>query len=456
MLTFRFCGADGMMTESEVLTSGMVGKEVRLEFSDDWKDMSKTAVFAAGSVTKDVPGVSDVVVIPAEVLMEPAQQLYVGIYGVSQDGKVTPTVWVTGPRIRSGTDPSGDTGTDPTLPVWAEIQAQIDGLTKVVDVDFTRLLMDFNATDIRRFLNLDRVLDPEALVAVVRAGGMIRGRFLNGETPVTVPFGNTSISEDKITCSGTLAECYIGTSPKTRRVVCGVFTLYIQKNNDGYDVYLDCCMAPAEGISAEQAAQIQANADAIANLPILVAEDGYTEIKGLRQATAISVVRDGQTVTVTSTMQGGVTYQDVIALDQQDVPVSLTSNDLTCHLEFIGFEENSQGNQENQGSQWLSLADYGVDLSDFFGSNGDTVSQTYPITEEQQAEIEDLLLSPSLIGLRLEGGMASEEVMELYACLFGRMVEDGMAVGIFSLGGMVQVTVFCQDQNLCIQFGEGL
>lgn len=128
MLTFHFTGADGRMTAAEVLTSGMVGKEVRLEFSSDWDGLMKTAVFTAGKVTRDVVDVSEVVVIPAEVLAVPMRHLYVGIYGVSQDGSVTPTIRVKGPLIEPGADPSGDEGVDPTLPVWAQLQQEIDDL----------------------------------------------------------------------------------------------------------------------------------------------------------------------------------------------------------------------------------------------------------------------------------------------------------------------------------------
>lgn len=128
MLTFRFTGADGIMAEEETLTSGMVGKKVRLEFSEDWKGLTKTAVFRAGSVTRDVVGVSDVAVIPAEVLARPLQQLFVGVYGVSHDGSVTPTIRAEGPRILPGVDPSGEAGTDPDLPVWAQMAVRVSSL----------------------------------------------------------------------------------------------------------------------------------------------------------------------------------------------------------------------------------------------------------------------------------------------------------------------------------------
>lgn len=119
------------MTEQETLTSGMVGREVRLEFSDDWRGLTKTAVFMAGTVIRDVVGVTDTAVIPAEVLAEPLQQLYVGVYGVSDDGRVTPTIRAAGPMIEPGMDPSGDEGTAPDLPVWAQIQQEIEQLQEL-------------------------------------------------------------------------------------------------------------------------------------------------------------------------------------------------------------------------------------------------------------------------------------------------------------------------------------
>lgn len=128
MITFRFDGTNGAMVETETLTSGMVRKKVKLEFSNDWDNRTKMVVFTAGSVSRDVVYESDVVEIPAEVLAKPLQQLYVGVYGVSDDGEVTPTIRVMGPEIMPGAEPSGDRSTTQSLPVWAQLQAQIDDL----------------------------------------------------------------------------------------------------------------------------------------------------------------------------------------------------------------------------------------------------------------------------------------------------------------------------------------
>lgn len=125
MLTFRFSRADGQMTEEETLTSGMVGKEVKLEFSEEWEGFSKTVVFTAGCESRDVSDPDTVAVIPHEVLGESRNHLYVGVYGVGPGGQVIPSIRVQGPYIHPGVDPAGDESIAPSLPVWAQIQQEL-------------------------------------------------------------------------------------------------------------------------------------------------------------------------------------------------------------------------------------------------------------------------------------------------------------------------------------------
>lgn len=136
MLTFCFSGTVGYMKEEEVLTSGMVGKQVMLELSPDWEGLSKTVVFSNGEVTRDVLYGGGAVTIPAAVLEKPLKQLVVGLCGVSGDGKVViPTIRAEGPWIRPGVEPSGDVSTDPDLPVWAQLQAAVEELAERIPED---------------------------------------------------------------------------------------------------------------------------------------------------------------------------------------------------------------------------------------------------------------------------------------------------------------------------------
>lgn len=127
MLTFRLSGVSGQMVESDTLTSGMVGRQCKLEFTSDWDGLKKTAVFTAGSVTRDVINAGELVEIPADCLAVENVRLHVGVYGVAGD-RVIPTVIVPGPYILPGADPSGDESTNPELPVWAQLQQQIKDL----------------------------------------------------------------------------------------------------------------------------------------------------------------------------------------------------------------------------------------------------------------------------------------------------------------------------------------
>ena len=128
MLTFHFFSACGEMTETETLTAGMVGKEVRLEFSEDWEGFARTVVFTAGESRRIVTDPGEVVVIPHEVLAESRNHLYVGVYGAAADGRVMPSIRVQGPYIHPGVDPAGDESIAPSLPVWAQIQQELTQL----------------------------------------------------------------------------------------------------------------------------------------------------------------------------------------------------------------------------------------------------------------------------------------------------------------------------------------
>lgn len=129
MLTFSFTGVDGSMTESETLTSGMVGKEVLLLFDDSWSNLTKTVVFRAGEITRVVMDPAETVTIPADVLERPFGKLFVGVYGTDESGTlVIPTIMAEGPMIRYGADPIEDE-TARELPVWENLQNQIGDLS---------------------------------------------------------------------------------------------------------------------------------------------------------------------------------------------------------------------------------------------------------------------------------------------------------------------------------------
>lgn len=116
-----------------LLTSGMSNAEkVAFTFSKDWDGLAKTAVFTNGPVSVDILQSNwqgDTVPIPHEVLAEAGRTVRVGVYGTNADGVALPTIWATLGKVRAGADPSGDEAADPTLPIWAQLQAQIGDLS---------------------------------------------------------------------------------------------------------------------------------------------------------------------------------------------------------------------------------------------------------------------------------------------------------------------------------------
>jgi hypothetical protein len=109
----------------KMITSGTVGATVSFEFDKTWDGFTKTYVFRAGNKTKDDLDATGV--IPAELLKKHGVQLDVGVYGTKGD-LVIPTAWASLGTIAPGADPSGDQSTNPHLPVWKQLQEDIEEL----------------------------------------------------------------------------------------------------------------------------------------------------------------------------------------------------------------------------------------------------------------------------------------------------------------------------------------
>ena len=148
----------------ELVTTGMVGASVRFSFGSEWNGLTRTAVFRAGKVAKDVVLTSDTALIPPEVLAAPAS-LLIGVYGSNSDGTlVIPTVMVRACFVLPGADPSGDESTDPTLSVWQQILAQIGPMDELGTEAKDSLVAAIN--EVIKLAGGD--IDPEVLAAAVK------------------------------------------------------------------------------------------------------------------------------------------------------------------------------------------------------------------------------------------------------------------------------------------------
>lgn len=127
------------------ITTGMVGLRAEFTFSEDWDGLKKTAVCAGSGVAKDVLVIQDAITVPPECLTDPASDLKIGLYGTNSTGNIViPTVYAYCGRLFRGADPSGDTSTDYTLPIWAQLQAMMGSLDNLTTTAKENLVAAIN------------------------------------------------------------------------------------------------------------------------------------------------------------------------------------------------------------------------------------------------------------------------------------------------------------------------
>ena len=120
-ITVTVTGTEVKATLTGHLTGGMVGVPVTFSFDGDWEGLVKVALFRAGGETYCIHEIGSRVTAPWEILEKAGCTLYVGVYGVSEDGSLAiPTLWAEVGSIQPGADPDATETCDPNLPVWKE------------------------------------------------------------------------------------------------------------------------------------------------------------------------------------------------------------------------------------------------------------------------------------------------------------------------------------------------
>ena len=141
-------GAQGRARKTGLLTAGMVGVPVQFSFSPEWAELNCLAVFRAGDVKKDNALTDGRSVIPAEVLQQPGQRLYLGVEGRSKQGDVViPTVWAEVGQILEGAQAANDPALAPTPSQFERFMAQVEQ----VDEKIKAALQDVNVSGVGAF-----------------------------------------------------------------------------------------------------------------------------------------------------------------------------------------------------------------------------------------------------------------------------------------------------------------
>lgn len=121
MLKLDIRGVNAYPLEKEPITAGRIGLQILFTFSDDWKDLSKIAVFE-GAEKVELLLANPRCVVPEECLKTAGPSLRVGVYGIDSLGTVaTPTVWANFGQILSSAQVSLTYEPGVTPPMIAQI-----------------------------------------------------------------------------------------------------------------------------------------------------------------------------------------------------------------------------------------------------------------------------------------------------------------------------------------------
>ena len=125
-------GAEVWASVTGILTSGMVGIPVTIQYDASWDGLRKNLVCRCSPWNSDrgdyrtILDVGETATVAHEV-MQPDMFLYLGVEGYSSDGKlVMPTRWAECGKIQRGANSGTDISADPTLPVWQQLQTEIE------------------------------------------------------------------------------------------------------------------------------------------------------------------------------------------------------------------------------------------------------------------------------------------------------------------------------------------
>ena len=130
-------GAQAWAEVSGPLTSGMVGLPVTIEYDEAWDGLTKNLVCRCSpwgsdqGTVRTILNVDQTAVVAHEV-MQAGQYLHLGVEGFREDGTlVIPTTWARCEEaIRYGATGEADPSADPTLPMWNQLQAQIEQINR--------------------------------------------------------------------------------------------------------------------------------------------------------------------------------------------------------------------------------------------------------------------------------------------------------------------------------------
>lgn len=127
-------GAQAWASVEGPLTSGMVGIPVTIEYGESWDGLTKNLMCRCSPWGSDDGEIRTILNVGtgstvAHEVMQAGMYLYLGVEGFSSDGKlVIPTTWARCGKIEYGANTGDDPTADPELPIWGQLQTEMEQL----------------------------------------------------------------------------------------------------------------------------------------------------------------------------------------------------------------------------------------------------------------------------------------------------------------------------------------
>lgn len=126
-------GVEATTVEADAIPAGIIGATIAVAYGPEWDNLIKNVTFkGANNVTKKKVG--NVVELPREVAATPGAYVQIGFTGLAADGStLIHTIWAELGTVQDSACDDFGPPSENELPLWAQLQADVDNLEKEVD-----------------------------------------------------------------------------------------------------------------------------------------------------------------------------------------------------------------------------------------------------------------------------------------------------------------------------------
>ena len=204
-------GAEAWASVTGILTSGMVGIPVTIEYDEAWDGLTKNLMCRCspwGSDDGEIRtrlNVGEASTVAHEV-MQPDMYLYLGVEGFSADGTlVIPTAWAKCGKIEYGANTCEDPSTDPELTVWNQIQTEMEQIRQdVITPELVAEIKGYAQSATKAATNAERAKDQSVAASNEALSNAAAARYAADTAQASSDSAGTSASSAAYLANETL------------------------------------------------------------------------------------------------------------------------------------------------------------------------------------------------------------------------------------------------------------